>query len=190
MMPPDPFQARVQLVHGPSISSRGDSRPILWQDRIMQPDQPRVPPPVFAAAAAALQTLLARGSQGTRGSRIVAGLLTGASAGLMGASVLSFRRADTTLNPHEPDQATTLVQTGVFGLTRNPIYLGMAGLLLAHAVGRRSWAAGVPLAGFLLVIDRIQIPAEERALGQKFGSEFEGYARRVPRWLPSLRKAN
>ncbi|WP_172421762.1 methyltransferase family protein [Enemella evansiae] len=156
----------------------------------MQQDQPRVPPPVFAAAAAALQTLLARGSQGTRGSRIVAGLLTGASAGLMGASVLSFRRADTTLNPHEPDQATTLVQTGVFALTRNPIYLGMGGLLLAHAVGRRSWAAGVPLAGFLLVIDRIQIPAEERALGQKFGSEFEGYARRVPRWLPSLGKAN
>lgn len=151
----------------------------------MQPDQLSVPPPpVVAAAAAAVQSLLARGSRGDRRSRIVGGLLAGASLGLMGASVLAFRRADTTLNPHEPDQATALVQTGVFGVTRNPIYLGMAGILLGHAIGRRSWPAGLPIALFLLVMDRIQIPAEERALAEKFGSEFEGYARRVPRWLP------
>ncbi|OYO01102.1 protein-S-isoprenylcysteine O-methyltransferase Ste14 [Propionibacteriaceae bacterium ES.041] len=147
---------------------------------------PAIPPPVLAGLAALAQTVLARGSLSTRGSRIAGGLLAGASAGLMAASVLSFRRAGTTLNPHEPATATALVQTGVFGVTRNPIYLGMAGLLAAHAVARRSWRAGVPISLFLLVIDRWQIPAEEGALRQKFGAEFEAYARRVPRWLPRL----
>lgn len=144
---------------------------------------PRIPPPVVAGTAALLQLLLARGASGTRSSRIAGGVLAGASASLMAASVLEFRTADTTLDPHRPQAASSLVTGGVFGWSRNPIYLGMAGLLTAHALGRRSWLAAVPVGLFWLAIDRVQIPAEERALTDRFGTAFEDYVGRVPRWL-------
>lgn len=63
------------------------------------------------------------------------------------------------------------------------MYVGMAGLLFAHAVGRRSWLALVPLVGYVVVMDRTQIPAEENALREKFGADYDDYALRVPRWL-------
>jgi len=72
------------------------------------------------------------------------------------------------------------------------MYVGMAGLLFAHAVGRRSWLALVPLVGYVVVMDRTQILAEENALREKFGADYDGYSLRVPRWLNpcvSVRKA-
>ncbi len=63
------------------------------------------------------------------------------------------------------------------------MYVGMAGVLLAHAILRRSAVAVVPVAAFVLVIGRFQIPVEEAALGAKFGDDFECYRRSVPRWL-------
>ncbi len=67
--------------------------------------------------------------------------------------------------------------------SRNPIYLGDALLLLAFAL----WL-GQPLALlapllFVLLIDRGQIRAEERALQQLFGAEYRAYCARVRRWL-------
>lgn len=72
---------------------------------------------------------------------------------------------------------------GPNGLTRNPMYVGMAGILLAHAVTRKSVLALLPAGAFVLLIDRFQIPAEETALNAEFAAEFEEYKRDVPRWL-------
>jgi protein-S-isoprenylcysteine O-methyltransferase Ste14 len=63
------------------------------------------------------------------------------------------------------------------------MYLGLAGLLVANAIRAGSWTALIPVAGFVLVIDRLQITAEESALLAKFGDEYEAYRRSVPRWL-------
>lgn len=63
------------------------------------------------------------------------------------------------------------------------MYVGMAGLLLARAVARRSWVAVLPVFGFVAVIDRMQIPAEEAAMAELFGHDYADYAVRVPRWL-------
>ncbi|HET8926270.1 MAG TPA: hypothetical protein VFN24_00385 [Microbacterium sp.] len=52
-----------------------------------------------------------------------------------------------------------------------------------HAVLRRSWVALTPVAGFVAVIDRVQIPAEERALHARFGPACDRYRREVPRWV-------
>ena len=41
----------------------------------------------------------------------------------------------------------------------------------------------VPLAGFVVWMDRLQIPPEELALEATFGDEYRRYARHVPRWL-------
>ena len=143
----------------------------------------RVPPLLLAAGAAAAQGLIARGSASTALSRATAGAMAAASAGLLLSSTTAFRRRGTTVDPLAVDRAEALVTTGPFRLTRNPMYTVMAGPLLAHAALRRSWAALLPAAGFVALIDRIQIPAEESALREKFGAAFDAYAAAAPRWI-------
>ena len=63
------------------------------------------------------------------------------------------------------------------------MYVGMAGLLLAHAVWRGSWTALLPVVGFVVFIDRAQIQAEETALLEKFGAAYEAYRATTPRWI-------
>ncbi|WP_236757457.1 isoprenylcysteine carboxylmethyltransferase family protein [Aeromicrobium sp. PE09-221] len=151
---------------------------------------PRVPPLLLTGIAAILQAVGARRSAPTRASLAGAAALAAGSAWMLTGSVARFRQQDTTVNPVEVDRVSALVETGPYRLTRNPMYVGMAGLLLAHAVGRRSWTAGLPVVLYVGMIDRLQIPAEEQALRVAFGSDYDAYARRVPRWLDlrSLRR--
>ena len=81
------------------------------------------------------------------------------------------------------ERAQHLVVDGPNRLTRNPMYLGLTGLLLSHAIARRSPSALIPLAGFVWLIDRHQIPAEEKALEERFGQDYLDYKETVPRWL-------
>ena len=90
--------------------------------------------------------------------------MVGAAAGLAGSAAGLFRSAGTTVDPHHPERSTALVTTGVYRLTRNPIYVGFGVALLAHAVYRGSPLTLLPLAGYLTWIDRLQIPAEGAAL--------------------------
>jgi protein-S-isoprenylcysteine O-methyltransferase Ste14 len=106
-----------------------------------------------------------------------------ASVALATASALQFRRQGTTVEPFDPSRSTALVTTGVNAITRNPMYVGMAGVLVAHAVRRRSWQALLPAALFVAVIDRFQVAAEESALRTSFGAEYDAYCDAVPRWL-------
>jgi protein-S-isoprenylcysteine O-methyltransferase Ste14 len=97
--------------------------------------------------------------------------------------VLSFRRAQTTVNPLKPETSSALVCSGVYTFTRNPMYLGMALGLLAWAVFlASSWALAGPVL-FALFITRFQIVPEERALDRLFGQQFVDYRKRVRRWL-------
>ena len=99
------------------------------------------------------------------------------------AGVYCFRRAHTTVDPLHPDKASRLVTGGIYRVSRNPMYLGFALLLLAWAVFLASpWMLlGVP--AFMLYLGRFQIQPEERALEQLFGQEFRDYRARVRRWL-------
>lgn len=101
----------------------------------------------------------------------------------MGSALQRFRSSGTTVDPLRPERATALVASGPFALTRNPMYVGMAGLLVAHAVLRGAVVALVPAAAFVAVIDRVQIPPEESAMEGIFGDEYRAYRDRVPRWL-------
>jgi protein-S-isoprenylcysteine O-methyltransferase Ste14 len=117
------------------------------------------------------------------GREAVAAATFAVSAGLAGGAAAQFRAAHTTVEPFEPSKATSLVVTGPNSLTRNPMYVGMAGLLTANAVRRGTWQAVLPLAAFVTWIDRFQVAAEEEALAQKFGADYEAYRAAVPRWL-------
>lgn len=143
---------------------------------------PRIPPPLVAGTAAAVQLGLVRGGRGTPGSRRAGAVVAGAALGMIGGAGAQLLSARTTISPHRPAGTTVLVRSGLFALSRNPIYLGIAGLLIAHAVVRRSMLALLPAAAFVVVLDRTQIPDEEHALAERFGEEFAQYAAQVRRW--------
>jgi protein-S-isoprenylcysteine O-methyltransferase Ste14 len=113
----------------------------------------------------------------------VAAGLAAIGAAVAIAGVLSFRRAKTTVNPLKPQTSATLVSTGVYSFTRNPMYLGMVLVLLAWAVYLSSTWSLVGPAFFASYITRFQIVPEERVLDGLFGAPFAEYRKRVRRWL-------
>jgi protein-S-isoprenylcysteine O-methyltransferase Ste14 len=106
-----------------------------------------------------------------------------ASVFFSAAGIVSFRRARTTINPTKPGTASSLVSSGIFRITRNPMYVGLSFALVAWAIFLSSfWALLGPLA-FVLYIRRFQIVPEERVLAKLFGNEYADYRARVRRWL-------
>lgn len=144
---------------------------------------PTVPPPVIGLGAAAVQHALAPRSGSSTGRRALAASAAVGSAALMGGAVRRFFAAGTTVEPFDPSEASVLVTDGPNAFTRNPMYVGMAGVLVAHALARGGWATWLPVAGFVAVIDRVQVQPEEAALRARFGAEYDDYCRRVRRWL-------
>ena len=147
----------------------------------------RLPPLVVAPLVALLMWLVARGtpawSIALPGMKLVAWALLASATAVGMAGVAAFRNARTTVNPLQPEKASTLVTHGIYRHTRNPMYLAVAmallawGLLLGHAV------APCGVAVFVAWMNRCQIAAEERALAGLFGAEFDRYRREVRRWL-------
>ena len=101
----------------------------------------------------------------------------------MGAAFGAFRRAGTTVNPMDPAKATQLVTGSVFGLSRNPMYLGLTLLLVGWAVWLGSASPWIVPPLFAYVITLVQIIPEERALERLFGAQYADYRSRVARWI-------
>lgn len=99
------------------------------------------------------------------------------------AGMVAFRRAKTTVNPIRASSASSLVTRGVYGFTRNPMYLGLLLTLLAWAVFLASPFALLWVAVYVIYITRFQIIPEERVLSTLFGAEYEAYKEKVRRWL-------
>ncbi len=147
----------------------------------------RIPPPIVAACFALLAWLFApveaRASLAAS-SRIALGVAIALLGGAIAAAgSVRFHRAKTTVNPLHPEKASALVTTGIYRYTRNPMYVGMALVLLGFAAWLWWWPAVLAAAGFAAYITRFQILPEERALAQKFGAQYGQYCRSVRRWV-------
>lgn len=103
--------------------------------------------------------------------------------GIGAISIRSFLIAGTTPNPTRPKNATQLVTSGVYALSRNPMYVGDTVMLAGIAVWIGSILNLVLIAAFVWYIDRFQIAAEERALAEVFGDRYVTYRGKVRRWL-------
>jgi protein-S-isoprenylcysteine O-methyltransferase Ste14 len=79
-----------------------------------------------------------------------------------------------------------LIKQGPYSVVRNPIYLGMFGLLVATGLAISRWEALVAAAVLFLAGNEIRIRSEEKLLREAFGPQFEEYARRVPTFFPRL----
>jgi protein-S-isoprenylcysteine O-methyltransferase Ste14 len=105
-------------------------------------------------------------------------------AALFGApAIRAFRRSRTTIDPVHIERASALVTSGIYGITRNPMYVAITSLLLSWAAWLAApWSLIGPVF-FVLFITRFQILPEERAMGQKFGAAYADYRSRVRRWV-------
>ena len=115
-------------------------------------------------------------------------LLIVVGLGLIGAviclaGVVSFGRARTTVNPMNPEFTSSLVVSGIYRFTRNPMYLGFLVVLAAWASALSNLLAPVFLPAFVFYINRFQISPEERVLAALFSPEYVEYCARVRRWL-------
>lgn len=102
---------------------------------------------------------------------------------IAGMGIMSFRMAKTTVNPMKPESSSALVVTGIYRLTRNPMYLGFLWILFGWGIFLSNAPALLILPGFIFYMNRFQIEPEERALARLFGPAFVEYRIQVRRWI-------
>jgi protein-S-isoprenylcysteine O-methyltransferase Ste14 len=147
----------------------------------------RIPPVVLTLAFCAAMWLLGRVTPFLRfnvqGSRWIALLLVAAGVFVIVLGIAEFNRASTTVNPTQPESSSSVVTSGIYRWSRNPMYAGFLLILAGWAMELASIAAVALLPAFVLYMNRYQIQPEERALTGKFGAEYLAYRQRVRRWL-------
>jgi len=105
---------------------------------------------------------------------------------LLGAAInvladRQFTRAGTTVKPFEVSSA--LVTDGIFRFTRNPMYLGMACMLVGVAMLLRELTPWLVVPVFAAVMQSVFVRSEERMLEEHFGEAWRAYTARVRQWI-------
>ncbi len=101
--------------------------------------------------------------------------------GLGAGAVSRFRRAHTTTDPHGP--VLTIVTTGPYHFTRNPIYLGLVCMLIGFSFAFRTYWGLILSPLFIVLMNTLVIQYEEAYLEKKFGEVYTDYKSHVRRWL-------
>ncbi|MBT7950672.1 MAG: isoprenylcysteine carboxylmethyltransferase family protein [Gammaproteobacteria bacterium] len=99
------------------------------------------------------------------------------------SGVITFRLASTTVDPRCPEEVSTIVKSGVYKWSRNPMYLGFLSILLGWALYLANVSAFICLPLFVLYMNRFQIQPEEKAMSTRFGDEYLLYMNSVRRWI-------
>jgi protein-S-isoprenylcysteine O-methyltransferase Ste14 len=100
---------------------------------------------------------------------------------IIAAAIVQMRRAETNVEPWKP--TTRILNRGLYGISRNPIYVAMAFIYIGIAGLFNSFWFLPPLIVVLLTIHYCVILREETYLEGKFGDEYLSYKKRVRRWL-------
>jgi len=97
------------------------------------------------------------------------------------AAFLEFRRARTTILPH--GSVSSIVMSGVYRFTRNPIYLGFTLMLIGLPLNSGTYWGILLAPVFIYLMNRLVIEREEAYLEKKFGDVYTSFKSRVRRWL-------
>jgi len=92
-----------------------------------------------------------------------------------------FKKNKTTVKPNE--KPSTFIRTGPFKISRNPMYLGMTLILLGGGFVLGSVTSFIGFILFIVAMEIIFIPLEEKILLEQFGEEFDNYKKKVRRWI-------
>lgn len=98
-------------------------------------------------------------------------------------SLWQFYRANISIDPQRLDKTTRLVTSGIFQITRNPMYLSLLLILVAWALWLGHLLAWSGIIAFVWLMNRFQISREECYLEEKFGDEYRRYKSKVRRWI-------
>ena len=99
------------------------------------------------------------------------------------AAVGSFKKQKTTVNPISIEKASSLVISGIFKYSRNPMYLGMSFVLLGLAFKFNLIGGLLFTSIFMSFITIFQIKPEEVAMEKLFEQQWKDYIKNVRRWL-------
>jgi protein-S-isoprenylcysteine O-methyltransferase Ste14 len=108
-------------------------------------------------------------------------VLVAAAVALFVSAVRTFRAAGTPVPGNEP--TTTIVRSGPYRLSRNPIYVAFSLLVLGLAVWADTLWLLATLAIALALMAFVVIPREERYLLRRFPDDYARYRASVRRWL-------
>ena len=114
---------------------------------------------------------------------IIGGLILFLGVATSMLATLLFRKDKTTVNPMNPEETTTLVTTGIFSITRNPMYLGSFLSISSTILFFGSWFGIIILMFFVWYITKFQIIPEEEAMEKLFGNKYDEYRQNVRRWI-------
>ncbi|MGI9202197.1 MAG: methyltransferase family protein [Woeseiaceae bacterium] len=147
----------------------------------------KIPPPVILLLSGIAAWFIAHSEYGypidIPFALIVAIVLATSGLLIAARAIRQFAKAETTVNPLQPSEASSLVDTGIFARTRNPMYLGLLLVLLGWSVWLQSAGTILVLLAFVLYLTELQIKPEEAALRKVFGQTYIDYCARVRRWI-------
>lgn len=147
----------------------------------------KIPPPVVTVLVGAAMWGVSRVAPSIEipafARVVVAIVIAVAGVVIAAAGMHLFRRAGTTVSPVKPQATSRLVTSGIYRVTRNPMYLGLLCVLVAWAVFLSSAWALLGVGAFMLYMGRFQIGPEERMLTALFGAPYKAYCSKVRRWL-------
>ena len=145
----------------------------------------KIPPPIIALISIVLNYLSTYLTKPIKFPHIeiIGGiiLLLGIATAVL--AILLFKKNKTTVNPMKPEDTTTLVTTGIFSITRNPMYLGLFFVIFSTVLFFGSWFGIIILMFFVWYITKFQIMPEEEAMEKLFGNQYDEYKQNVRRWL-------
>jgi protein-S-isoprenylcysteine O-methyltransferase Ste14 len=147
----------------------------------------KIPPPIIGGLIAAAMWVCATVgphlilNEPFKYTLIISLVLIGLAFELAG--VLAFRAHRTTVNPMRPERTRSVVTSGVYQISRNPMYVGMSCMLLGLAVYLSSLLSAFGPVMFVCYITHFQIKPEERVLTRLFGDDYLQYLEKVRRWV-------
>ena len=145
----------------------------------------KIPPPIVTLVFAALiylssdllPHLMFKGQTFLSSIIMIFGLI------ILLLAVKAFVQFKTTINPLKPETTSVLVTSGIFKLSRNPMYLGMLLLIISLWIKTGDVLGFILVAGFIAYLNYFQIFPEEQAMKRLFSGKYEVYCQQVRRWL-------
>ena len=144
-----------------------------------------IPPPAYYGAAFGTAMLLHKvvplDVPGRPTTAFIGATALFAGLALDAAGVASVLAHRTTIVPHRP--VKTLLTGGIYRLSRNPMYTGLAIMVAGGALLAGTWWPLLTLPLAVLALQELTIRPEEAYLAERFGATYDDYRRRVRRWL-------
>ena len=144
--------------------------------------KPLVPPPIIFIGCTLIMAYLPN-PYPLKINALAVYLIVSVSSVIVFFSLWQFYKSKANINPIHLEKSNVFVVDGIYRFSRNPMYLSLAGLLVAWAVYLQSAVSFLGVFLFVYLITQWQIKPEEYWLEKKFGDSYLAYKKKVRRWI-------